>query len=146
VQTMTQPRKLPGLDVLKKHVADGLTNKQIGAMYGATPEAVRLTLAKVGIRNGPGRPDHSRYVPWRVRADHAKHVLLRDLRAYSRRQQGLPLDEGDNRTLDEWIRFMEGDNPYGVRMSVHYDRFDPQGFWIEPEQEGDRDFVHPPGG
>jgi hypothetical protein len=56
----------------------------------------------------------------------------------------MELTAGDARLLNEWITFMEGDNPWRVRLSVHYDRLDPEGFWLEPEKDGDRDYVSPP--
>lgn len=137
-------QKLPSGDALMKHVQDGLSNKQIGMMYGTTPEAVRMALAKLGVKNGPGKNDHSHYLPWRLRADHVSDPLARRLRSYSRRQQGMELTAGDARLLDEWITFMEGGNPWKVKLSVHYDRLDPDGFWLEPEKPGDRDYISPP--
>ncbi|MGI4764818.1 MAG: hypothetical protein ACRYGP_07095 [Janthinobacterium lividum] len=39
---------------------------------------------------------------------------------------------------------MDGDNSYELALSVHYDRKDPEGFWLEPKHPGDRDYVHAP--
>lgn len=136
-------RKLPDSETLRSHVGT-LTNRQIATLYGSTPEAVRLALAKLGVVNGPGRNDHSKYVPWRVKASHARHTFLRYLRAASRREQGIPMTETESRRLDEWIAFMEGENPYHVPLSVHYSQNDPEGFWLEPRREGDRNFISPP--
>jgi hypothetical protein len=70
--------------------------------------------------------------------------MARRLRAYSRRQQGYPLDATEGRLLDEWIDYMDGGNTWGVPLSVHYERTDPEGFWLEPRRDGDRDYISPP--
>lgn len=141
---MPSPRKLPDVEVLLDEAQQGLTNQEIGDKYGTTGEAVRQALAKAGYRRGPERPNHGRYLPWRIRADHVGDVLARRLRAYSKREQGKPLTETERRLLEEWIKFMDGGNSHGLPLSVHYDRSDPDGFWLEPRQPGDRDFISPP--
>lgn len=141
---MASVRKLPDVSVLLKHVDEGSTNQQIGDRYGTTAEAVRQALAKAGVRRGPERPNHAFYLPWRIRADHVGDVIARRLRAYSKRQQGKPVTETERRLLEEWIRFMDGENSHGIPLSVHYDRTDEAGFWLEPRQTGDRDYISPP--
>lgn len=141
---MPSVRKLPDDATLLGMADSGMSNKEIAAQYGVTDEAVRLQLSRLGFRRGPARPDHSRYLPWRVRSDHVSDVLARRLRSYSRVQQGRPLSVSEQRLLDEWKQFMDGDNPYGLPLSVHYDRMDDEGFWLEPRQAGDRDYIHPP--
>ena len=142
---MAGVRKLPDCDKLAEHVAEGLLNKDIGEMYGVSNEAVRQQLDKCGLQgNGPKRVDHSRVMPWRVRADHVGDLLARRLRAYSKDLQGLPLKNGEKRLLEEWRAYMDGDNLYGLPASVHYDRSDPEGFWLEPRQAGDHDYISPP--
>lgn len=142
---MASIRKLPSDDVLLKLARDeGLSNKDIAVKYGTTGEAVRQALAKVGFRRQPERPSHARYLPWVLRADHVGDMLARRLRMLSKREQGRPMTDSENRMLDDWLAFMEGNNSYGVPLSVHYDRNDPQGFWLEPRRSGDRDFIHPP--
>jgi hypothetical protein len=42
---MASARKLPAIDVLLEHVNKGLTNQEIGDLYGTTGEAVRQQLA-----------------------------------------------------------------------------------------------------
>lgn len=142
---MASIRKLPSDDVLLRLACEeGLSNKDIALRYGTTGEAVRQALAKVGFRRQPERPSHARYLPWTVRADHVGDLLARRLRMASKREQGRPMTESENRLLDDWIAFMEGGNSYGVPLSVHYDRNDDEGFWLEPRRPGDRDFIHPP--
>ena len=142
---MPQTRRLPDSEVLVRHASEGLTNKEIGEIYGVTGEAVRQALEKAGFtRSDNGRPSHAYYLPWKVRADHVGDVLARRLRAYSKRQQGKPLKDTEARLLDEWVKFMDGGNSLGVPLSVHYDRSDEDGFWLEPRQPGDRDYISPP--
>ena len=136
-------RKLPSLEVVKALVDEGLSNTDIGAKYNASGEAVRQLLERHGIHREHGRTSHSRFMPWRIRADHANDVLAKRLRAYSKRVQGTPLSEKDSRLLDQWIEYMNGANALGVPLSVHYDRRDNDGFWLEPAVPGDRDFIHP---
>lgn len=140
---MPSVRKLPPGDVLLDMAAT-MTNAEIGDQYGVTAEAVRQALAREGFRRSPDRPSHGRYIPWKVRADHTGDVLARRLRSYSKRQQGKPLNETEERLLDDWLRFMDGGNAFGVQLSVHYDRYDEEGFWLEPRQPGDRDYISPP--
>lgn len=141
---MPGTRKLPEPDVLVRHATEGLTNKEIGELYGVTGEAVRQALEKAGYERTSGRPSHAYYLPWKIRSDHIGDVLARRLRAYSKRMQGKPLSDSDARLLDEWLKFMDGGNSLGVPLSVHYDRQDDDGFWLEPRQPGDRDYVSPP--
>lgn len=142
---MVAGRKLPSDDVLAGYAEQGMSNREIGNLYGTSSEAVRQALVRAGISK-PERPSHARYLPWRIRADHVGHTLARRLRAYSKRVQGRHLAEGEARLLEEWLAFMDGGNRWGLPMSVHYDRNDPQGFWLEPRQPGDRDYISPPQG
>jgi hypothetical protein len=143
-ERMPGVRKLPTGEALVRHAADGMTNKEIGELYGVTGEAVRQALEKAGFTRDNPRPSHAYYIPWKVRADHVGDVLARRLRAYSKRQQGKQLTETESRLLDEWLKFMDGGNSQGVPLSVHYDRTDDEGFWLEPRQYGDRDYISPP--
>lgn len=141
---MPSPRKLPPDDVLMQHVADNETNREIGERYGVSAEAVRQALVRAGVTRETHRPSHGRYLPWKIRTDHVGDVIARRLRSYSKRAQGRPLTDTEARLLDEWIKFMEGDNPAGVPLSVHYDRHDEEGFWLEPRAPQDRDYISPP--
>jgi len=142
---MASAKKLPEDSVLIDHAQSGMTNREIGEMYGVTGEAVRQALVRAGYqREGSDRPSHAYYLPWRLRGDHVGDVLARRLRAYSKRQQGKSLNEQELRLLDEWVKFMEGGNSLGVPLSVHYSRTDEEGFWLEPRQAGDRDYISPP--
>jgi hypothetical protein len=137
-------RRLPSLEVVQALVDEGLSNREIGERYSVTGEAVRQLLERHGVRRPHERTSHGTYIPWRIRADHGSDVIAKRLRAYSKRQQGVPLTEKDSRLLDGWIEYMNGANPFGVELSVHYDRNDPEGFYLKPRVSGDRDFIHPP--
>lgn len=143
---MASMRRLPEADVLREHVERGESNREIAEQYGVSGEAVRQALVRSGVErpDHTRRPNHAHYVPWRLRGDHVNDVLARRLRSYSKRMQGRQLSETESRLLDEWVKFMEGDNSLGVPLSVHYERNDDEGFWLEPRLPGDRDFVSPP--
>lgn len=141
---MVRNTKLPEVAVIMEHRSAGMSNNEIGAQYGVTGEAVRLALKRHGVELPRLRNNHAKYIPWRIRADHANDPLVRRLRLYSKRQQGVPLDERDRLMLEEWEDFMRGANPHGLELAVHYDRNDPEGFWLEPKKPGDRDYIAPP--
>jgi len=141
---MAASKKLPDCEVLTGHFEAGMSNPEIGALYGVTAEGVRQALVKCGVRREHIRPDHSHYLPWRIRADHVGDVIARRLRAYSKRQQGRPLTASEERLLDAWLVFMDGGNSQQLPLSVHYDRTDSVGFWLEARKPGDRDYISPP--
>jgi hypothetical protein len=141
---MASPKKLPSAEVLVEHAEAGMTNQEIAEKYGVTPEAVRQQLVKAGYHRPKVRPSNAYYIPWRLRGDHVGDTIARRLRSYSKRQQGKPLSASEERLLNDWLEYMEGANPTGLPLSVHYDRSDPAGFWLEPRRTGDRDFIHPP--
>lgn len=143
---MASVRRLPSADLLREHVERGETNREIGERYGVSGEAVRQALGRYGVErpDASRRPNHAHYVPWRLRGDHVNDVLARRLRSYSKRQQGRQLSETESRLLDEWLKFMDGDNSLGVALSVHYDRNDDEGFWLAPREARDRDYISPP--
>jgi hypothetical protein len=141
---MASAKRLPVDAVLIEHAEAGMTNREIGDLYGTSAEAVRQALVRAGYQRKDSRASHSHFLPWKVRADHVSDVLARRLRSYSKRQQGKPLNETEERQLEDWIRFMEGANSYGIPLSVHYSRTDEEGFWLEPKRPGDRDYICPP--
>lgn len=141
---MASQRKLPDERTLRGLVDRGQSDNDIGKRYGTSAEAVRQRRIRYGIERESNRTDHSRFIPWKLRADHVGDVIARRLRAYSKRQQGRELLPDEERLLEQWITYMEGGNPTGVPLSVHYLRTDSDGFWLEPRQAGDRDFISPP--
>lgn len=143
---MASARRLPPCDVLAQLRADGMSNKDIGIQYGVSAEAVRQAMVRCGITTESPKANHAKYVPWRMRPYHAGKMVHRRLVLYSRAQQGRDLDERERRMLDDWMRFMDGDNSLGVPLSVHYDPNDDDGFWFEPRREGDHDYISPPSG
>ena len=135
--------KLPSDARMRELHEEGLTNQQIASRYGVTREAVRQKFARMGLDRGPRRADHRRFLPWRMRAQHQQDVLARRLRELSKREQGFPLTDTENRNLDEWLAFMEGDNDAGVPLAVHYNMNDPEGFWLQPRTDEDDGLVSP---
>lgn len=143
---MPSTKKLPECDKLKELVeVDDRSNNAIAEMYGVTPEAVRQALVRCGIDRPRQRLDHSHYFPWKgVRSNHQRNVLAGRLRSYSKLMQDKPLRDNEKRLLDEFREWMDGENEWGVPFSVHYNRDDPDGFWVEPRKPGDRDYISPP--
>lgn len=140
---MVRNARLPSAEVVRELHEQGMSMREIGNRYAVTNEAVRQKLQSVGVRTG-NRNDHSHYLPWRLRADHSHDVIAKRLRAYSKQQQGVQLPDDEARKLVKFMEFMDGANPVGVALSVHYDRLDAEGFWLEPRQPGDRDYISPP--
>lgn len=136
--------KLPSLEVVLDLKKQGLSNEEIGKKYGVGKEAVRIFLVRHGVKTPRIRYDHSRYKPWRVRQTHAHAPAAHRLLDYSKHCQGGELPPSRVELLQEWMKFMDGDNPHGVPLSVAYSL--NEGFWVQPRQPGDRDYIHPPVG
>lgn len=98
---MPAPRKLPSSDILRKHRYDGMTYEEIGELYDVSKGAVYLQLRDAKISKA--RPDHSKYIPWTVKAEHAQARPNGMLRLYSRREQGETLPAVKERMLDKWL-------------------------------------------
>jgi hypothetical protein len=112
---MPAPRKLPDNNVLLKMREQGMTYAEIAEEYGTTGGAVYWRLRDAG--GVQTRPDHSRYLPWKVKKDHshARPAVL--LRYLSRRDQGDVIPEAKSRQVDKWlIEIKEAD------VVVCYDR------------------------
>jgi hypothetical protein len=142
---MPSIKKLPECDVLRQHVDERLTNQSIADRYGVTQEAVRQALTRCGIERPRVRNDFRHYLPWRpVRSNHQRHVLAIRLRSYAKKQQGKELMPHEPALLEEFMAYLDGENAWGVPLSVHYDLDDADGFWLEPRRPGDRDYISPP--
>jgi transcriptional regulator with XRE-family HTH domain len=87
--------------VLRSLRAKGLTYEEIGEKYGVTKGAVYLQLRDAKISKP--RPDHSKYIPWTVKTEHAQARPNGMLRLYSRREQGETLPAVKERMLDKWL-------------------------------------------
>lgn len=98
---MPAPRRLPSSDVLRADRQKGLTYEEIGEKYGVTKGAVYLQLRDAKISKP--RPDHSKYIPWTVKTEHAQARPNGMLRLYSRREQGEKLPAVKERMLDKWL-------------------------------------------
>ncbi|MFJ9423462.1 hypothetical protein [Streptomyces sp. NPDC101249] len=98
---MPRPRRLPSSDVLRAERQKGMTYEEIGEKYGVTKGAVYLQLRDAKISGT--RPDHSKYIPWTVRTEHAQARPNMMLRLYSRREQGETLPGTKERMLDKWL-------------------------------------------
>lgn len=139
---MAYMRRLPSANVLAELVEKGRSSQEIAELYGVTREAVRQALVRAEIRPSRLRVSHADFLPWRLRADHHHDILAKRLRSYSKLRQGFPLTDDESRLVEQWLAYMDGGNRWGVPLSVHYERH--EGFWLEPRQDGDRDYIHPP--
>lgn len=144
-QGRARVRRTPDRETLLALAEQELSNKEIAEKYGVTTEAVRQAYLREGLTppKAGSRMRHQDFIPWKhIRSDHAGDMLVRRLRYYSKRMQGKPLRNQESRLLDDWLAFMDGENRWGVPLSVHYSR--TEGFWLEPRQPGDRNYIHPP--
>jgi hypothetical protein len=98
---MPAPRSLPSSDVLRKLRSQGKTYEEIGDMYGVTKGAVYWQLQEAGLTKV--RPDHSAYIPWKLKTEHAHAKPATMLRLYSRRMQEDPIPAVKARQLDKWL-------------------------------------------
>ncbi|MEU9975054.1 hypothetical protein [Streptomyces sp. NPDC051014] len=98
---MPAPKRLPTSDVLRKLREDNWTYEEIGAKYGVTKGAVYLALRDA--KQVKDRPDHSKYLPWKVRTEHNQARPAAMLRFYSRREQGDKIPAVKERMLDKWL-------------------------------------------
>jgi hypothetical protein len=98
---MPAPRQLPTSDVLRSLRQKGKTYEEIAEMYGVTKGAVYWQLRDAGIAGK--RPDHSKYLPWRVKTEHAHARPAMMLRLLSRREHGDEIPAVKERMLDKWL-------------------------------------------
>jgi hypothetical protein len=137
-------RKLPSLEVIKALLAEGLSYREIGVRYGCSGEAVRQFSVRHGIAPPSTKTHHKQYMPWVLNLNHAGDFIALCLRAYSKSKQGVKLSDREARDLPAFVAYLDGANPQGIPLSVHYDRLDSEGWWLEPRQPGDHDYIHPP--
>jgi hypothetical protein len=102
---MPAPRKLPDNTVLLKLREKGMTYAEIAEQYNTTEGAVYWQLRDAG--GVKTRPDHSKFLPWKVKSDHshARPAVL--LRYLSRREQGDKIPEAKDRQVTRWLEEMK---------------------------------------
>jgi hypothetical protein len=98
---MPAPRQLPSSDVLRALRQKGKTYEEIAEMYGVTKGAVYWQLRDAGLAKT--RPDHSKFIPWKIKGDHAHAKPATMLRLHSRREQGDTIPPVKARMLDKWL-------------------------------------------
>ena len=127
--------KLPSDEVLKALIERGMTYREVGEQYGTTGEAVAKRAREGGFSRSLNKPSHKQVMPWKVKANHQRGKIAALLRDYSRREQGMKVQS--QKALADFDAYMEGDNQWGIPLSVHYSYDDPDGFWFEPRQPGE---------
>lgn len=138
---MPAHRKLPPTERVVALVEQGLTQRQIGEMFGVSPSAVGecLRVAKV---SSPRRVTYyNDHIPWKVRVAHNSHVLVRRLRLHARKDTGGDLRPDQLALLDQWMTYMRHHDAVVV-----YEPDTEQGFFLDHRQPGDLRYVrpHPP--
>jgi hypothetical protein len=112
---MPAPRQLPTSDVLRQLREKGKTYEEIAELYGVTKGAVYWQLRDAGLAKA--RPDHSKYIPWTIKTEHAHAKPATMLRLHSRREQGDTIPAVKARMLDKWLAEIREAN-----VVVCYDR------------------------
>jgi hypothetical protein len=87
--------------VLRALRQKGKTYEEIGDMYGVTKGAVYWQLQEAGLTRS--RPDHSKYLPWKIKSEHAHAKPATMLRLHSRREQGDTIPPVKARMVDKWL-------------------------------------------
>ena len=103
---MPAPRKLPSNEVLLKLREKGLSYADIASQYDVTEGAVYWQLRDAGATRQ--RADHSKYLPWKVKVEHAHTRPATLLRYLSRREhaengRAEPLPEPKERMVTKWL-------------------------------------------
>jgi hypothetical protein len=138
---MPAPRQLPSSDVLRALREKGKTYEEIAAIYGVTKGAVYWQLRDAGLAKP--RPDHSKYIPWTIKTEHAHAKPVTMLRLHSRREQGGTIPGVKAKMLDKWLaEIKEAD------VVVCYDRTMPPnpasptgGFYYSKRRPEDGDSI-----
>lgn len=130
-------RKLPDDDELCRLREQGMSVRQIAEEFGASYEAVRLRFKNMGVRATaqPLRYD----LPFSIRPDHNNHAAIKEWKKWKRREMGASRSEAEAASVDAWVSFMEGNNGFGLPLSVGYDR--NTGFFLRRRRVGDQDFL-----
>lgn len=149
---MAAPPKLPtDPEQVRQLIADGLTDTAIAELFGVSPQGVKQYRSRHGLPGNRQREavvtTHGDFIPWMVAGRHTSHGLLARLKDCDRVLKGLPLRNGtaSERFLEEWGRWMDGDNPTGKKLSVDYDPADSEGFFLVERRRGDRHRMRMPG-
>ena len=94
---------LPEKDVLERMVRAGLTHKQIANQFGVTRQAVGKRIG-ADPTDGQLYGQFSQHMPWpAVTAVHQRTYIYRSLQDLIRRQLGMPMPEGNARSLDTFL-------------------------------------------
>lgn len=127
-------KRLPD-DKVRQLVEAGKGNSEI-ARYLREHEGVDVTPSAIGMwrkRRGLERTVQAPRAPWsyRPKSGHAGQVEAVVVRAWHRREAGLPLDEQRAAILAGWEHRL-----YGAGLVLHYDPDTPQGWWYVPAEPG----------
>lgn len=111
---MPTPKKLPDTTTLVRLRRKGWTLDKIAEEYGVTRTGVWKALERSGQTNP--LPTYKDVIPWKVSPEHQTTAVMVRVRSLVRQRQGLPLPEGEERLLSEWLRGMEES---GVVLNYH---------------------------
>ena len=111
----------------------GKTQAEVAEKFGVTQGAVSNAITRGNIKADTGRTDR-RAVPWHpIRKEHRDKYLVRMLRAWARREQGLKSAPVLEAMLDTFLRSMtEG----GWVIDYQPDEYPDEGFIRVDRREG----------
>lgn len=140
-----EPRRFnggPEAEELRRWVEEGMTDGEIGTLYGrltGQPAATRQNVAywrsKHGIERATRRGyklDHSDVRPWVVKMEHTGDGIEHRLYDYSRRRKGIKLDAASERLLDEFLEFLAA-----YDLVVDYNRDTEDGWLFRKRRKSD---------
>lgn len=131
-------RKLPDDDQLRRLRGQGMSVRDIANEYGASYEAVRLRFRNMGVQavTTPLRYD----LPWSIRPDHNNQAVLKEWKKWKRSELGASRSAEEAESVAAFVAFMDGNNSFGVPLSIGYDR-EGGGFFLRRRRVGDRDYL-----
>lgn len=134
---MSAIRKLPDMTTLVRLRRNDWTLDEIAEEYGVTRTAVWKALERGGKTNP--LPNYKDIIPWRVEPEHRSTAVMVRIRSLVKQRQGLPLPEGEERLLKDWLLGME---EAGVVLNYHPEApanaaSSKGGFYYSPREERD---------
>ena len=103
-----RPRTLPDDWVLlQKRDAEGLTGKEIAAIYGVSPQAVSNRFKKMGY---PAMTNYRDVLPWRIVDRHHSLYAAQRLKAHIKERQGKELSDVALKRLTDWRERLRRDS------------------------------------
>ncbi len=141
---MPAVRKLPDATTLRRLREMNWRLEDIAKEYGVTEGAVWLALDRAGFVESV--PTYADLLPWDIAEEHRMTAIMARFRSINRQKRGLPLSEGDERRLTEWLANLE---EHDVVVNYHpaappNDASTKGGFYYVPREPRDKWIVREP--